>query len=1042
MENSEIGLIIWGCKGGYRVFCSNNVVDYGSTIIKDTIKDIRPFIRFVKNSLNIYALEFTAQYKIYTLYRSCRDSGNGAYVAITIYVPHTLQVDNIRDILCQMMDSYFSEYVDPYGNFFPGKYDDIRPFASVLKKLATPVNVQKKFNVRRSDQDDIPKLWLYEDIKEVESFFASPYRQEFYRCQEVMFIASDLYNQMPNTFNILKETKVIQAVSEQEPLPELTLSDFVDNIKSFKINKESCDVSKSIQICDSDEVSIEFVRPYCEVETIEGDVKKLKEQALLYVRGNKLLLNADKIPTTYKEYSFKVRLNGIDVPDNKVKISFDCRKWEDIMSSMFSVKGNFLRNKLYWSILLSDGKYIGSSNPIDLTSYIGSKNIIDLKSDVYNYKVNVGNVGNVKVLLLKIIIKNINIDFKLPSNKETSIQFELPNNFCSEDLFQFRTNERAIVNVNNRIIEISPKSFEYKLKIPYVNISDEDWDFSVNAESRKLKGGKIKLNPSEDVRKGILTIDSYRFYFDVNDNNDILPQGVIVIPPSEIGIGVIYRENNLVRFQNFILPTRPKFMEPDKFSFTETNENGIEIIRVTPIMPHTNINEGSNFNNILAVNFINCKGFEIVSNDQTIGKLPKNETWDLKNHDRIKIVKNNCECIILKDCEEYKRSPQINDENKKNGFEVIYSEDGLSCKISYKKNSGIIKYWVGAAIVLFIIFVGVVYNALSTGKKYEAIYISMIVNNTEEINELKSIKSITSSEESMIYTKTKDTSQFVILFNERIYEEYKENLQTYVDALCNVGLKLSWANDYTEEWNLQENRTQIEENLSKFLKDKDKQSIKMTIEITPEITNELRSLVNDSIADHDFYAQANKLSELAPITVPYLKTACWNKIDTTDIQSLATYKDVIQRNSPLYDNKVESILNNRKKEEELEAKRQQEQNDIRNEAASKKDLLWRLDCTSETVASVETWWKNNKNKQAQYKDAGYDFDKYIKAYKMFFEAESLDDMNTLHNKYKKYFSEEQHRVIYTGYGNPANFNNWKNTMGMSFRKPYTMGALQ
>lgn len=58
--NDNIGLIISGCKGGYRVICSNNVVEYTDPTIANAICDFRGFIRFNLTKLNVYSLEFTS----------------------------------------------------------------------------------------------------------------------------------------------------------------------------------------------------------------------------------------------------------------------------------------------------------------------------------------------------------------------------------------------------------------------------------------------------------------------------------------------------------------------------------------------------------------------------------------------------------------------------------------------------------------------------------------------------------------------------------------------------------------------------------------------------------------------------------------------------------------------------------------------------------------------------------------------------------------------------------------------------------------------
>lgn len=220
----QIGLVIWGCKGGCKnvpsnggPLCSNNVVNTGELVIAQTVKDIRDFIRIHKTGHDFFAIEFTPKYKVFTNYRSSNDSGTGAFIAITIYVPHNMRLLNMRAMLKEMMDRYFQEYMNPLSNTpLPGKYDDIEKFTPILERYSVEPD-QPCFRLS-SVQDDTPQLVIYDDISLVDKYFASPYRPEFFKCQEVMFLSKKVFDnqttydvEFPNT-----KPTLIETISEPE----------------------------------------------------------------------------------------------------------------------------------------------------------------------------------------------------------------------------------------------------------------------------------------------------------------------------------------------------------------------------------------------------------------------------------------------------------------------------------------------------------------------------------------------------------------------------------------------------------------------------------------------------------------------------------------------------------------------------------------------------------------------------------------------------------------------------------------------------------
>lgn len=270
----QIGLVIWGCKGGYRAFCSNNVVNTGDEVIAQTIKDIRSFIRIHRTGHDFFAIEFTSKYKVFTNYRSSNDSGTGAFIAFTIYVPHSLKVENMRAMFKEMMDGYFREYMNPLSNTpLTGKYDDINKFLPILERYE--VKPDRPYYRQPSKQDDKPQLLLYEDLSVVDKYFDSPYRPEFFNCQEVMLLSRDIYDN-PSNYEVEFVTKpiLIEKISEPEAESKLVNNLVGLRLSSLSINGEDMlQTNGNCPLSDSDTISFSIEKnEFCEKFVVQSQV--------------------------------------------------------------------------------------------------------------------------------------------------------------------------------------------------------------------------------------------------------------------------------------------------------------------------------------------------------------------------------------------------------------------------------------------------------------------------------------------------------------------------------------------------------------------------------------------------------------------------------------------------------------------------------------------------------------------------------------------------------------------------------------------------
>lgn len=318
----DIGLVIWGCKGGCRTFCNNRVINVEEPVIRQTMKDIRSSIYFKQPGLDYYAVEFTQRYKVYTHYRSSNDSGNGAFIAITIYVPHNLMIKNVRSILDEMIVLYFKEYMNPMSYTpLPGKYDDINMFLRILEEhQADIVTDRRGYAYHPSEQDDRPQIIKYNDVTEIDRYFENPYHKEFFACQEVMFLRSEYYDR-PQEFDIdfVQRLQLIDKVSESVRMNRLLPFDLPGKkLSSLKINGEDFTDDKdgaSLNADDKISFTIESDDDRYEPFIVNGlTVSVLLRRELLRKKDDDYTWN--RITLTPRTYELKVNTS----PDSSVAI--------------------------------------------------------------------------------------------------------------------------------------------------------------------------------------------------------------------------------------------------------------------------------------------------------------------------------------------------------------------------------------------------------------------------------------------------------------------------------------------------------------------------------------------------------------------------------------------------------------------------------------------------------------------------------------------------------------------------------------------------
>lgn len=977
MDISNVGLIIWGCKGGYRVFCSNNVVDYQTPVIRDTIKDIRSFIRFNQSRINVYALEFTDEYKIYTLYRSCNDSGTGGYVAFIIYVPHSLLIKGIRTLLDQMMDKYFDEYVHPLtGTYYAGKYDNIEPYNVLLREWGC-VEDSRRQRVHRSVQNDIPKIFIYHEPNEVDTFYESPYRKEFYDCQEVMFIADELYQQRSKAFDFVGIPDIIGHVSSPETLPWLNLKEYSNYIQSLKINGVRRDCATSYQVNDSDCISLILKKQYYKAYSLEGAIEYLLSQKYLTLANENITLNLQKIQFEEECLNLSVYVNDHLLTDKDAQIYLVFSK-DNIQpvtpKSIFASR--LVGQAINWGIM-NGGKIILSQNQLKIDQ---SSNKIDFYTSTFQYHV---RVDNICIRQLTIGIGH-NTSFSLPINEE--IQFTLPRDYDKAN-FKFTVDSKdEEVSVLNDVITIAPpiinqpKNQEYSLLLPNLIQQDEDWDFQIQGISKRVNN-IVRLRSGEDIIQGQLIYKNLTFNCTLSGNNTIIPQCVLLIP-KDCSISISYNDVEYRIDTPMMFPEKPIIMDYENYVIREINSGVYEVRNNVESQIHDDKN--------IKLRIKLDSSVEKFCRALCIGKSVETTTWAWLHQDIIEIGKSQYIDVyffklfkvtsvrIYADRQQYEENLECDDKNKKHGFLVSYDDD-KHASVKYEEPSPRNRFIIPSLMaVMLCLLIGVgVYFFRSQGPNVLAT-VAFHINGTDRLALASSKWHIACEDSSLIVPLANDSlgrPQINILINDSDLvatnrEAYLKKIRTktktltlYYDTI-RIELSASYGMD-------------IESLLDQYSSNKQKKDT--TFQITPQFTGRLKKLKETK--PDSLYEKANLLAREYPFLSDSLRSLCSQNVDTSDIQSLSIYMRKLDKS--LCDSLVVSRYN--KMESQLAA--------IDTQISSWIEEFHNDACSYSTIKAASIWLNKVAPDNKDY--ATNKIGCYITAYTIFFTTHQKEQMDNL-----------------------------------------------
>lgn len=1063
MPNTNIGLIIWGCKGGYKIFCSNNVVDYKEKSINDTIKDIRSFVRFNLVNLTTYALEFTDRYKAFTIYRSCNDSGTGGYVAIIVYVPHSVKIKNLRLMLDQMMDNYFKEYVHPiFGTYYGGKYDDIEPYNCILQS-ATIIQETDRFIYSVSTQDDKPHLCIYNDVKEVDTFFEYPYRREFFECQEVMFMSRDIYEKSPETLRFNFKEKVINKISDPERLPQLYVGDN-DEVVHIKINGYKVDKTErhSINI-ETDWTEILIRCKYCDDYSINGLVSKLISSGKLIEKAK--VISLGKVEKNYKLFPICFKVNGYDSSEEIIYLQEQNTKNTKLLThSSAQIRGDYLDNN--WDIYLQPLK--GSQNsPIKIDTfkpslYVDSNKSVEINIQSFSFKVNIGRDVSDKEFYVE--INRMRITVPMPRNMNT-VTLYFPQDIDSSGILFDVENSETEFSFEDNVLSLTSKVRRYKFSIPdSIKSLIGEWDFKIDGESKKSSCNdySIKLQQEDDISKGELLIDRASYDYEVKNDFTISPKILCITPEKIEGeYSFFLIDKSITTSGPVILPYKDERTlsvseKYEKYKSEEESSIVFVTIREKPSAADVidvNINnvydqligsgqDDSKLESKFYITFYGCTNF--YKKDKT---SLEDKSYSMKV-DKSEIFDKNGKLL----CVAFKNKSQYNSDrekaNRKNGFIIEYCDNscvvkycGNACPLGYKTRESLFAKCISSKITVFLLLglllvVSIISVFLFTGNPKEILRVNLNLQTQPDLGEaIVAIDGLDDIKYASIDT-TEGYKTIIIKWDD------KASKQSYQDLLgqeivINIGeekIKYYLKEDYKVA------------NYIKSLKEKEvenKEFKPKEIPIYLSFTSsqeKVRKLLNYdcNITISSLIPECKKVMSQVQNekAVNYILELVRSKIKSENTEELELF---IKEFAKYSDNPNYVTVNNMlTQQRRIDEERKQHETALKNEAETYKEKLHSDSCSESTVEEVSEWWKNKKKEEQENITKYYDFGNGLNVYRKFFKADTktkMDDVNEKYVKRKLYFSKQQQKIIGAYVMSSNAYNYMKNKYGLQFAGP-------
>lgn len=277
---SGIGIAVSGCKNGYAVLATDNI-DVNSPLLKQSLRDQRSFLRVSEPGHDYFSIVITSKDVVYTAYRSSVDSvgSSGGFIAVSIFVPVSINLTKGATLLSEMLNAYWSEYMHPmFGNPLKDKFENTFRLREILNSSESCFsNSALRYKVFPSVSSLPPLFMEYGSAQDVDAVMANPLHKQYSQGCELLLVPRGFMSR-PFVDHNLENIRTIEPLRS---LPQTAIcrlivpADAPVTLENYKVNGVSYSSPSMVSLTPESVISVDIVMPDDKRIPMQGEVRSL-----------------------------------------------------------------------------------------------------------------------------------------------------------------------------------------------------------------------------------------------------------------------------------------------------------------------------------------------------------------------------------------------------------------------------------------------------------------------------------------------------------------------------------------------------------------------------------------------------------------------------------------------------------------------------------------------------------------------------------------------------------------------------------------------
>ncbi len=133
----EIGLIIWGTKGGRNNLFVSQHLQAKQDLIFHVTQDLRGLVDIFASNEEYYALTVAHQHKVFTKFKNIYDGTREGYIAVSMVIPAAYYMENTSTLLDKLLSKFTAKYVADNLMIKADEQDDWSLFSEIIKDASS-----------------------------------------------------------------------------------------------------------------------------------------------------------------------------------------------------------------------------------------------------------------------------------------------------------------------------------------------------------------------------------------------------------------------------------------------------------------------------------------------------------------------------------------------------------------------------------------------------------------------------------------------------------------------------------------------------------------------------------------------------------------------------------------------------------------------------------------------------------------------------------------------------------------------------------------